>query len=216
MERVFLFDVDNTLLDNDRLKADLAADLAHDVGADPAADFWRIYEQVRIDEDGVVDYPETLCRFAARHPGLAQRADALVNGVAFEAYVYPGALRVIADCRSTGRPVVLSDGDPIYQVAKIERSGIAAAVGGAVLVFDQKERHLDEVTARFPAGRYLMVEDKAPTLALMKEQLKDRLVTVHVRQGHYSTEEAAGFVPDFSIASIGDLAPARMMGDDLG
>lgn len=216
MERVFLFDVDNTLLDNDRLKADLATALAQDLGAGPAADFWRLYEEVRIDEDGVVDYPETLRRFAARYPGLAQRADALVNGVAFDAYVYPGALKVIADCRSTGTPVVLSDGDPVYQVAKIERSGIAAAVAGQVLVFDHKEDHLDEVTTRFPAGRYLMVEDKAPTLALMKERLGAGLVTVHVRQGHYADDEIPGFVPDFSIASIGDFAPARMMGADLG
>jgi FMN phosphatase YigB (HAD superfamily) len=213
---VVLFDVDNTLLDNDRLKADLAAAITHDLGPGPAADFWRLYEQVRIDEDGVVDYPETLRRFTARHPTLAHRADALINDVAFDAYIYPGALRVIADCRSTGRPVVLSDGDPIYQVAKIERSGIAAAVAGDVLVFDHKERHLDEVIGRFPASRYLMVEDKAPTLALMKEQLAERLVTVHVRQGHYATEQAAGFVPDFSIASIGDLAPARMMASELG
>ncbi|MGH2376911.1 MAG: HAD family hydrolase [Candidatus Limnocylindria bacterium] len=211
-----LFDVDNTLLDNDRLKADLAASLAYDLGAGPAADFARLYEQVRIDEDGVVDYPETLRRFAARHPALAHRANALINGVAFDAYVYPGALRVIADCRATGRPVVLSDGDPIYQVAKIERSGIAAAVAGDVLVFDHKERHVDEVIGRFPASRYLMVEDKAPTLALMKAQLGERLVTVHVRQGHYATEETAGFVPDFSIASVGDLAPARMMAGELG
>jgi FMN phosphatase YigB (HAD superfamily) len=213
---VVLFDVDNTLIDNDRLKADLAAAITLDLGAGPAADFWRLYEQVRIDEDGVVDYPETLRRFAARHPALAHGADALINGVAFDAYLYPGALRVIADCRPTGWPVVLSDGDPIYQVAKIERSGIAAAVAGDVLVFDHKERHLDEVSGRFPAARYLMVEDKAPTLALMKEQLAERLVTVHVRQGHYATERAAGFVPDFSIASIGDLAPARMMASELG
>lgn len=91
------------------------------------------------------------------------------------------------------------------QVAKIERSGIAAAVHGNVLVYDHKEQHLDDLVTRFPATSYVMFEDKAQTLALMKDQLGERLVTVHVHQGHYAAEEAPGFVPDVSLASIGDL-----------
>ena len=202
-----LLDVDNTLIDNDRVKADLANGLQRGLGAGRASRFWELYESVRSDAD-VVDYPETLRRFVAEFPNDGDAVAGLVGGVRFEEYLYPGALDAIADCWELGTPVVLSDGDPVYQVAKIARSGITTAVHGNVLVYDHKERHIDEVLECFPADRYAMVDDKARVLSRMKRRLGTGLVTIHVRQGHYAGEVADGPPPDRTIASIAELAPA--------
>ncbi len=207
MELVILLDVDNTLLDNDRVKADLARELEATLGATPAARFWELYETVRSDVD-VVDYPETLRRFIAEDPLDGDTVAGLVGGVRFADYLYPGALDAIAGCWELGTPVALSDGDPVYQVAKIARAGITTAVHGNVLVYDHKERHLDDVFEKYPADRYAMVDDKSSILSRMKARLGPRLITVHVRQGHYAGEPPGGPAPDRSIASIADLGPA--------
>jgi len=202
-----LLDVDNTLIDNDRVKADLANGLQRGLGARPAARFWELYESVRSDAD-VVDYPETLRRFMAEDANDRDVVAGLVGGVRFADYLYPGALDAIAGCWELGTPVVLSDGDPVYQVAKVARAGITTAVRGNVLVYDHKERHIDDVLERFPADRYAMVDDKAPILSRMKRRLGPALVTVHVRQGRYAAEVFDGPAPDRSIASIAELVPA--------
>ncbi len=208
---VFLLDVDNTLIDNDRLKADLAEAIARAVAAVEAAVFWRLYEEVRADED-VVDFPETVRRFRRTFPRgfAADRVAALVNDVTFRRYVYPGALAAVGRLWGFGTPVVLSDGDPVYQPRKIADSGIGDAVRGNVVVVRHKEVSLDDVVARFPADRYVAVDDKAVLLARMKERLGDRVSTVHVAQGHYGGEPAqpAEPAPDVAIPRIADLVPA--------
>ncbi len=206
VELVVLLDVDNTLIDNDRVKADLASALERALGPERSARFRELYESVRSDTD-VIDYPETLRRFAAEDPKDGDLVAGLVGGVRFADYLYPGALDAIADCWELATPVVLSDGDPVYQVAKISRSGITTAVHGNVLVYDHKERHIDDVLERFPADRFAVVDDKARVLSRLKRRLGSRLVTVHVRQGHYAGDSADG-PPDRSIASIAELAPA--------
>ena len=208
-----LLDVDNTLLDNDRVKADIAGALERALGAARARRFWELYDSVRVDAD-VVDYPETLRRFAAEDANDRDVVAGIVGGIRFADYLYPGALDAIAGCWELGTPVVLSDGDPVYQVAKIARAGITTAVRGNVLVYDHKERHLDDVRERYPADRYAMVDDKAPILSRMKGLLGPALVTLHVRQGHYAGEPPDGPPPDRSIASIGELAPA--LREELG
>ena len=213
MELVVLLDVDNTLLDNDRVKADIATALEGALGDARAQRFWELYDSVRVDAD-VVDYPETLRRFVAEDASDGDVVAAIVGGIRFSDYLYPGALDAIAGCWELGTPVVLSDGDPVYQVAKIARAGITAAVRGNVLVYDHKERHLDDVRERYPADRYAMVDDKAAILSRMKGLLGPALVTLHVRQGHYAGEPPDGPPPDRSIASIGELAPA--LREELG
>jgi len=208
VDAVILLDVDNTLLDNDRLKSDVAAALVASLGRAGAERFSELYEQARSDRDGVVDYLEVLRRFGIEQPDLANAAAAIVDGVPFERYLYPGTRGAVEACWAAGTPVVLSDGDPVYQVAKIERSGIAALVRGGVLVYDHKERHVAQVMRRFPAHRYIMVDDKAATLSRMKELMGGRLTSVHVRQGHYADEEAPGPPPDRTIPSIDGLAAA--------
>jgi len=206
MATVFLVDVDNTLIDNDQAKADVALAIRALVGLDRAARFWSLYEKVRGDY-GVVDYPETLRRFRRTFPEVSRVTDVdrAVLGVPFERYLYPRALDVIAHLWRLGEPVILSDGDRVYQPMKIERAGILLAVRGNVLVYEHKEDHLAEVQRRFPADRYVHIDDKAALLALTRAGLGDRVTTVHVRQGHYATEDPGGAPPDIVVALIADV-----------
>ncbi len=203
---VFLFDVDNTLLDNDALKADLHAQLGTLLGPALNARFWDLYEAVRQERD-VVDLPLALQRFAplCPDPALAARARAIVMDYPFASRLYPATLAALAHARALGAPAILSDGDAVYQPRKIERSGLLAEVGGRALVYVHKEAHLAEVMAAWPAALYVAVDDKARILAALVEQEPRRFVTVHVRQGHYADDAPAGPEPDITLAGIGGL-----------
>jgi FMN phosphatase YigB (HAD superfamily) len=203
---VFLVDVDNTLIDNDRVKRDIATAVARAVGPELADTFWRIYEDVR-RECGVVDFPETLRRFRMRDRGDARtsRVDRVVLAMPFARYLFPGARQVLERLSSLGEVAILSDGDRVYQPAKIARAGLLLAVRGNVFVYDHKEDHLAEVERRLPATHYCHVDDKRELLAHTKERLRDRVTTVHVRQGHYAADPSEGPPPDISVDRIADL-----------
>lgn len=202
----FLFDVDNTLLDNDRAKADLAVEIEELIGADHAAQFWEVYEQVRREVD-VVDYPRTLARFRTlfpeepHFPALAAR----VLGYPYEDYLYPGALEAVAHCRALGMVAIVSDGDAVYQAAKIARAGLAAAVDNRAMICLHKETRFTEILQRFPAERHVLVDDKPRILAAAKGLLGDRLITLFVGQGHYATEYHAYPAPDLAVECVADV-----------
>ena len=201
----FLLDVDNTLLDNDALKALYDARLREIAGAARTERFWRVYEDVRADR-GIVDYPETFARLGREiDASLLAEIERAIYDAPFARFVFEGAFDAIAQMRVVGATVILSDGDATYQPLKIERSGLARAVEGNVLIYPHKEARLTEVMARFPAERYVQVDDKAALLGATKQQLGDRVTTVHVRQGHYA-EDPTPIAPDLSIDRIGDLA----------
>ena len=212
-ELVFLLDVDNTLLDNDRVKQDIQSAIASLVAADRASRFWSIYEEVR-REEGVVDFPETLRRFRRTFPDerRAEDVDRVVLSVPFERYLYPRAMEVVVRLWNFGDVAILSDGDRVFQPAKIARAGLLLATRGNVLVYEHKEDHLAEVQRRFPARRYAHVDDRAALLARTKKGLGARATTVHVRQGHYASEPPSGPAPDIAVQHIADLLtlePAR-------
>ena len=206
---VFLLDVDNTLLDNDRFAAELGARLEQSFGAAERNRYWAIYAELG-DELGYADYLATLQRFRAGledDPNLLQMA-AFVLEYPFEERLYPHALDAIAHLRTMGAPAVLSDGDVVLQPRKIQRSGIWDAVEGRVLIYPHKERWLAAVRRRCPASHYVMVDDKPRLLAAMKGVLREKLTTVFVRQGHYATESAGHAIdppPDVRLEHIGDL-----------
>ena len=217
----FLIDVDNTLLDNDRAKADEAAYLRRLVGEEPASRFWEIYEQVRREED-VVDYPQTLARFGKAFAGqlsketLAELALFLVS-FPFRAYLYPGALETLEHLSGLGTTAITSDGDASFQGLKIARSGVSAAVEGRVVLYLHKEQHLDEIMALFPARHYVVIDDKARVLSAQKKQMGPLCTTVHVRQGKYAqaTPAAGELPPDLSVAAISavqHLSAAQLSG----
>ena len=206
---VFLFDVDNTLLDNDRVAADLQRHLASEVGAKGAREYWRIFEQLRT-ELGYADYLGALQKYRAKHPHTQQLlclSDFLIN-YAFAERLFPNALKVIEHVQQWGPAVILSDGDVVFQPLKISRSGLAHAVSGRVLIYVHKEQELDDVEKRYPAEHYVLVDDKLRILAATEKYWGSHTTTVFVRQGHYAADPKilASYPPaDISIASIGDL-----------
>jgi len=205
MTVAFLLDVDNTLLDNDAAKAAIEARVRALLPMGEAARFWDLYEAVRAERD-YVDLPATVARFADEHSGrAAAKLMPMLDAFPYADYLYPNALAVLAGLRRLGPVAILSDGDPVFQPRKIERSGLAAAVE-AVFVYVHKDRMLDEVLARLPAARHVFVDDRAVILARIKTRLGPAAVTVQVRQGHFATEPASP-PPDRVIARIADLGP---------
>ena len=198
--------MDNTLLDNDRVKQDIRSAVAGLVAADRASRFWSLYEEVR-NEQGVVDFPETLRRFRRAFPDepRAEDVDRAVLSVPFENYLYARAMDVVARLWHFGDVAILSDGDRVYQPAKIARAGLLLAMRGNVLVYEHKEDHLVEVERRFPADHYAHVDDRAALLARTKKSLGPKATTIHVRQGHYASEPPSGPPPDIAVEHIADL-----------
>jgi FMN phosphatase YigB (HAD superfamily) len=202
----FLFDVDNTLLDNDRVKADMAAGIRAAVGPVLADRFWELYEEVRAEKD-VVDLPVTLERFEdAYHdePGVLT-VIGLIMGYPFETALYPGALAALAHVQEIGPAGIVTDGDPGYQPVKIARAGLTAAVNGRVYISVHKEERLAEVQRAMPADRYVLVDDKLAVLNRV-EMRHAAVMTVHVRQGHYASMTDGYRPADRTLEHIGDLA----------
>lgn len=208
-EFVFLLDVDNTLLDNDRITADLNEHLAQEFGSKNRDQYWKIFEALRV-ELGYADYLGALQRYRAgvtNDPRLLQMSAFLVD-YPFAERLYPGALDVIAHLNRWGQTVILSDGDVVFQPRKIQRSGLWDAVEGRVLIYLHKEQMLDNVEQCYPACHYIMVDDKLRILAAMKQVLGDRITTVFPRQGHYAFDpkNSAAYPPaDIEIAHINEL-----------
>lgn len=206
----FLFDVDNTLLDNDRVQADLSDHLEREFGAGSRDRYWEILEELR-QELGYVDYLGALQRYRLEDccdARLLTMSSFLVD-YPFADRLYPGALKALEHLRPRGRTVILSDGDVVFQPRKIQRSGLWDAVEGRVLIYVHKETMLEQVERNYPAQRYVMVDDKLRILAAMKEIWKKRLTTVWPRQGHYALDprETASYPPaDITIEHIADLA----------
>ena len=207
---VFLLDVDNTLLDNDKVERDLRRHLEEGSGAEAAARYWEIFEQLR-GELGYADYLGALQRYRVerpRDPHLLSMSLYLIN-YPFANRIYPGALDVIERFRSWATTVILTDGDVVFQPRKVEHSGIWDAVDGHVLIYIHKEQMLPDVEERYPANHYVMVDDKLRILAAMKEAWRERLTTVFPRQGKYALDKqvlATYPAPDISIDRISDLA----------
>ncbi len=206
---VFLFDVDNTLLDNDRVTANLRRYLEREVGRERSDRYWAIFESLR-KELGYADYLGALQRYRVECPydsHLLAVSTYLVN-YPFANRLYPNSLDVIEHCRRWGPAVILSDGDVVFQPRKVERSGLFEAVGGNILIYIHKELELRDVERRYPAEHYVMVDDKLRILTAMKESWGPRVTTVFPRQGHYALDAAeVSKYPraDVTVGRIGDL-----------
>jgi FMN phosphatase YigB (HAD superfamily) len=212
-EIVFLLDVDNTLLDNDRIIAELRLHLEREFGVASSERYWAIFDALR-DELGYADYLGALQRYRAEVEGSDSAARRLLSlssfliDYPFADRLYPRALELVAHLGRLGTTVILSDGDVVFQPRKVQRSGLWDAVGGRVLIYIHKERMLDTVERCHPARRYVMVDDKLRVLTAMKQILQERLVTVFPRQGHYARDPAnlARYpAADVSVERVADL-----------
>lgn len=206
---VFLFDVDNTLLDNDRVSADLRRFLEREVGQARSNRYWQIFEDLR-RELGYADYLGALQRYRLENPydsHLLAVSTYLVN-YKFANRLYPNSLDVIEYCKTFGQVVILTDGDVVFQPRKIERSGLFEAVDGNILIYIHKELELADVERRYPASKYVMVDDKIRLLSAIKNVWGERVTTIFPRQGHYALDrvEVAKYrAADVQIERIGDL-----------
>lgn len=205
---VFLFDVDNTLIDNDRVIVDLRRYLMREVGAGRADQYFEIFEQLRA-ELGYSDYLGALQRYRVAHPRdphLLAVSSFLVN-YPFANRLYPGSLDAVEHVATFGQTVILSDGDVVFQPRKVERAGLGDWFDGRVLIYIHKEHELDDVARRYPADHYVLVDDKVRILTAVKEAWGPRLTTVFPRQGHYAhaADVPSYRQPDITIERIGQL-----------
>jgi FMN phosphatase YigB (HAD superfamily) len=206
---VFLFDVDNTLLNNDQVIMDLTKYLKREVGPKRAWCYWAMFEQLRT-RLGYADYLGALQRYRSEYPhdlGLLAISRFLIN-YPFANRLFPNSLDVIERVKQWGTTVLLTDGDVVFQPRKVECSGLFEAVNGNVLIYVHKEQELDDVAKRFPADHYVMVDDKLGILAAIKKIWGRRVTTVFVQQGHYAlVPKTLAICPasDVSIERIGDL-----------
>ena len=206
---VFLFDVDNTLLDNDAVQNDLSAHLEREVGLASRDRYWQIFEELRA-ELGYADYLGALQRYRLEHQDDMQllRVSFFLLDYPFASRLYPGSVAALARCGTVGPTVILSDGDVVFQPLKVQRAGLWQAVEHRVLIYLHKERMLDAVAQSYPAEHYVMIDDKLRILAAMKEVWRERLTTVFARQGHYANDprELAAWPPaDVTLEHIGEL-----------
>ncbi|MFY9972536.1 MAG: HAD family hydrolase [Roseiarcus sp.] len=206
---VFLFDVDNTLLDNDAVQEDLRLHLLKTFGEAAERRYWAIFEQLR-NELGYADYLGALERYRVEdlHDPRLLRVSSWLVDYPFADRLYPGALEVVGHVRQWGRPVVLSDGDAVFQPRKIERSGLWKAFDDDILIYIHKEEELSDVERLYPARRYVLIDDKLRILAAVKAIWGDRVATVLPRQGHYAIDPKAisTYPPaDIQVERIGDL-----------
>ena len=205
---VTLFDVDNTLLDNDRVVADLMRHMNAELGHDRQQDYWNIFEALRA-ELGYADYLGALQRYRAQHPRdshILTVSQFLVN-YPFANRLFPESLDVIDRARAAGPAVIVSDGDVVFQPRKIERSGLFEAVDRNILIYVHKEQELEDVEQRYPSAHYVMVDDKLWLLHAIKAHWGGRVTTVWPRQGHYVSDARVSSLPppDVTLARIGEL-----------
>lgn len=205
---VFLVDVDNTLLDNDRIQDDIKRHLEREYGTYCRDRYWTIQEGL-FTQLGYRDYLGALQLYRVEHPNEVEflsMASFLVD-YPFGERVFPGAREVLQRFQSWGRTVILSDGDVVFQPRKVERSGLSAAVGAHVLIYIHKEQSLDDVSRRYPADHYVLVDDKLRILTAVKEVWGKRVTTVFPRQGQFAREQVVARYPaaDLTVDRIGDL-----------
>jgi len=206
---VFFFDVDNTLLDNDRVANDLQQHLRTKVGEGPAQRYWAIFEQLRT-ELGYADYLGALQRYRVempRDPKLLEVSYFMVN-YPFANRLYPESLDAVEHAQQLGQAAILSDGDVVFQPRKVDRSGLYDTFHGDVLIYVHKELELDDVEQKYPAAHYVMVDDKVRILAELKRHWGSRVTTVFPRQGHYALDAelvAKYAMPDVTLERIGEL-----------
>jgi FMN phosphatase YigB (HAD superfamily) len=208
-QTVYLFDVDNTLVDNDRIQADMASHLERAIGPERNRQYWALFEELRT-QLGYADYLGALQRYRIEYPRdfhILAVSDFLIN-YPFANRLYPNSLDAVERCRQFGDAAIVSDGDVVFQPLKVRRSGLHEAFDGNVLIYIHKELELDDIAVRYPAAHYVFIDDKVRILSAVKQVWGARVTTVFPRQGHYALDqdEVAKYpTPDVTIERIGAL-----------
>lgn len=210
---VFLFDVDNTLLDNDQVQSDLGEHLERTYGREARDRYWALFEEQR-SRLGYADYLGALQRYrleTLHNPKVLRIANWLAD-YPFRERLYPQALEAVHHAQQWGTAVILSDGDAAFQPRKVEVSGLWHAFQDNVLIYVHKEQALDDVERLYPARHYVMIDDKLRILDAVKREWGERITTVFPRQGHYALEpgvEQRYLRADMTLESIGEFLRLR-------
>lgn len=208
-DMAFLFDVDNTLIDNDRVTQDLSDYLTREHGPYAHDCYWLLFEELR-RELGYADYLGALERYRIKYihdPRILRMANWLID-YPFPDRLFPGAVEAVHHVAQFGTTVIVSDGDAVFQPRKVYCSGLSALFDRRVLIYVHKEDELAHIERLFPARHYVMIDDKLRLLAAIKQYWGDRVTTVFPRQGHYATDMRILTeypAADLSIERIGDL-----------
>jgi FMN phosphatase YigB (HAD superfamily) len=217
---VYLFDVDNTLLDNDRVTAALKDFLVKEVGSERTEHYWNVFEELRT-ELGYADYLGSLQEYRRQFPydsHVLSLSNFLID-YPFANRLFPGSLDVIEKFQSKGTVVILTDGDAVFQPRKIQRSGLGEAVDNNILIYVHKERELADIERRYPADHYFLFDDKLRILSAIKEQWRERVTTVFVKQGHYALDakEISKYpAADVEVTCISDLLEQEIVSSSVG
>jgi FMN phosphatase YigB (HAD superfamily) len=212
---VFLVDVDNTLIDNDRIQQDLKDHIELSYGRAARERYWAILEALFV-ELGYRDYLGALQRYRVEHAfhvELLSMSSFLID-YPFADRLFPDALKVLGWLRRHGLTVILSDGDVVFQPRKVGRAGLSDAVDGRVLIYIHKEKALDDVQCRYPAEHYVLIDDKLRILTAVKQIWRERVTTVFLRQGSYAQDPRivdAFPSADVTIARLADLLDCDLL-----
>lgn len=204
---VVLCDVDNTLLNDNRIVSDLCDFLLDKLGEQGAKQYWTHFEALS-QSLGYADYLGALQRARDEHPH-EMHFIAITNFLLtypFSERLFPRALDVIDHVACWALPVIVSDGDVVLQPIKLHRAGLARKVQDRVLVYIHKEKELDDIMQRYPATHYVFVEDNLSILSSVKREWGQRVTTIHIRpHGHPPDEGRTALQPDITLNDIGDM-----------
>lgn len=177
---VFL-DIDNTILDISSVKKQISIAIDDNYGQGNSDKFWQVYSQVR-DEFGFVKVKEIATRFAklTNSPDYASAIAAFVD-VPFEEYLLPGAAELIDFLGKNTNLVVFSDGDDLFQGAKVKRLGLDN-MASEVIISESKKDLFNEIKTKY--SDLIFVDDKPAILEAVKKAMDCK--TVWVKFGKYA------------------------------
>lgn len=206
---IYLFDVDNTLLDADSFVADFHAYLKAQIGAEHTRRYWETYLERR-KRLGYSDYLGAVQELRAQSSSIQNLlpVSSYLRNYPFAQTLYADALKVLRQFQQYGQTVLFSEGDAVFQPHKILRSGLWDAVDGRVLIYPNKLHMLNEVARKYPAKHYVVVDDKPSVLTAMKLRWRDRVTTVAVRQGQFAQERSPAMAypnSDLTLDHIGEM-----------
>ncbi|WP_158744178.1 HAD family hydrolase [Acidisphaera sp. L21] len=212
---VFLVDVDNTLLDNDQFQDALKAHIAKVSGPAARDRYWEIQEHL-FHSLGYRDYLGAFQTYRLERP---EDVDAIwlslfVVDFPYATLLYPGALELIAALRKLGRVVALTDGDAVFQPRKLQGAGLIEPLDRHIMICVHKEAEVAEIERRYPAERYVVIDDKIRLLTAFKKVWGNKVMTVFPRQGQFGLDTkviAANPPADIDVDRIAQLLDGSIL-----
>jgi len=207
---LFLVDLDNTLLNNDAVKAEIRKSLITVLGQSDAQHFWDHYNAIRT-KTNLVDFPSAIKKYCEEKNAKTCdiRLKKIFHSINFKQALYPNVENVLNHLKTKGEVALFTEGDMIYQKVKIEKSGVGAMVNH-IYHFEHKLEHFEAIKKKFHTYHIVVIDDRSETLMKLKA-LYPEITIVEVCQGHYSDVDHKPHPElDKTIESIGDLLHRKL------